>query len=82
MVFRNTLQTYPSNLFIFSLAFCEKEVTKIVFLLYAVEGYSHKEIGEKLDMAEGTSKWHLSNARKHLKERLHREENKIRKMVI
>lgn len=58
------------------------EVTKIVFLLYAVEGYSHKEIGEKLDMAEGTSKWHLSNARKHLKERLDREENKIRKMVI
>ena len=38
-----------------------------VFNLYVIDGYNHKEIGEKLNMSEGTSKWHLSNARKKLK---------------
>lgn len=38
-----------------------------VFNLYVIDGYNHKEIGEKLDMSEGTSKWHLSSARKKLK---------------
>ncbi|MCH2225544.1 MAG: RNA polymerase sigma factor, partial [Crocinitomicaceae bacterium] len=37
--------------------------TGMVFNLYVIEGYSHKEIGEKLEMSEGTSKWHLSTAR-------------------
>lgn len=43
------------------------EATRDVFLLYAVEGYNHREIGERLSISEGTSKWHLSNARKKLK---------------
>ena len=42
------------------------DATREVFYLYAIEGYSHKEIGERLDMSEGTSKWHLSVARKKL----------------
>lgn len=37
-----------------------------VFSLYIIEGYSHKEIAEMLDIPIGTSKWHLSNARKEL----------------
>lgn len=41
-------------------------VTRSVFNLFIVEGYSHKEIGQLLLMPEGTSKWHLSEARKHL----------------
>lgn len=41
--------------------------TKRVFKLYAIEGYPHKEIGQKLKISEGTSKWHLSEARKKLK---------------
>lgn len=45
-----------------------KPTTKQVFVLYVIEGYSHKEIGEMLDMSNGTSKWHLSVARKELKE--------------
>ncbi len=44
--------------------------SKEVFLLHALEGYTHIEIGEKLGMSEGTSKWHLSNARKILKEKI------------
>lgn len=46
------------------------EVSKRVFNLYVIEGYNHREIGEMLDMSDGTSKWHLSNARKILKEKI------------
>jgi RNA polymerase sigma factor (sigma-70 family) len=44
--------------------------THAVFILYAVEGYNHREIGEKLNISEGTSKWHLSEARKTLQQKL------------
>lgn len=37
-----------------------------IFILYAVEGYSHKEIAELKNISIGTSKWHLSEARKKL----------------
>lgn len=37
-----------------------------VFILYAVKGYSHKEISELKNISVGTSKWHLSEARKKL----------------
>ena len=36
---------------------------KLVFNLYAIEGYNHKEIGEMLNISEGTSKSNLSRAR-------------------
>jgi RNA polymerase sigma factor (sigma-70 family) len=44
------------------------EATKKVFNLFVIDGYSHKEIGELLDVSEGTSKWHLNAARQKLKE--------------
>ncbi len=40
--------------------------TQAVFNLYVMEGYAHKEIGGLLQISEGTSKWHLSEARKQL----------------
>ena len=40
---------------------------KIVFNLFAVEGYSHKEIAEALQIDEGTSRSQLNKARKNLK---------------
>jgi RNA polymerase sigma-70 factor (ECF subfamily) len=40
--------------------------TRAVFQLFVQEGYSHREIGELLEISEGTSKWHLSEARKFL----------------
>ena len=46
------------------------ERSRQVFNLYAVEGYSHREIAEHLEISEGTSKWHLSNARNQLKKLL------------
>ena len=42
--------------------------TRDVFVLYAIDGYTHVEIGKMLGISEGTSKWHLSTARKKLKE--------------
>jgi RNA polymerase sigma factor (sigma-70 family) len=39
-----------------------------VFNLFAIDGYSHKEVSDMLQISEGTSKWHLSFARKRLKE--------------
>ena len=41
-----------------------------VFMKYAIEGYNHREIGELLGISDGTSKWHLSNARKILKSKI------------
>ncbi|HMQ90667.1 MAG: sigma-70 family RNA polymerase sigma factor [Lewinellaceae bacterium] len=41
--------------------------TREVFWLYAVEGYNHAEIGERLGISDGTSKWHLSMARQKLR---------------
>lgn len=43
---------------------------RLVFNLYAIEGYSHKEIAEELGISEGTSKSQLSKARKQLREKL------------
>ena len=43
---------------------------KMVFNLYAIEGYSHKEIGETMGITEGASKSQLSRARAILKEQI------------
>jgi len=40
---------------------------KAVFNMYVMDGYSHKEIGEALNISIGTSKAHLSAARKKIK---------------
>jgi len=44
------------------------ESSRKVFNLFVVDGYSHKEIGELLNISEGTSKWHVNHARTRLKE--------------
>lgn len=51
--------------------------THKVFHLYAIEGYIHKEIAEKLNISEGTSKWHLSEARKKLKQLIYNTSTKL-----
>jgi RNA polymerase sigma-70 factor (ECF subfamily) len=47
---------------------------RVVFNLYAIEGYSHKEIGEKLGINENTSKSQYLRARAFLRERLEKIE--------
>lgn len=43
---------------------------KIVFNMFAIEGYSHGEIAETLGISENTSKSQYSRARAYLRERL------------
>lgn len=50
-------------------------VSRKVFNLYVIDGYSHKEIGEMLGMTEGTSKWHLSSGRKKIQEMMQKAIN-------
>lgn len=44
--------------------------THAVFVLYAIDGYTHREIAAHLGISEGTSKWHLSEARKILQQKI------------
>jgi len=41
--------------------------TKITFNLFAIDGYSYKEIAEELNVGYETVKWHVKEARKRLK---------------
>lgn len=50
--------------------------TAAVFNLYVIEGYSHKEIARLLSISDGTSKWHLNEARKQLQQKLKLQEAK------
>lgn len=64
-------------------SFYEEDILKVVrtlpptsqevFRLFAIEGYSHAEIAEHLQISEGTSKWHLSTARQKLRDLLEKE---------
>lgn len=45
-----------------------------VFNLFAIEGYSHKEIAEMLEVSEGTSKSQFARARKLLQNKIAEED--------
>ena len=46
---------------------------RLVFNLFAIEGYSHEEIAEQLEITVGTSKSQLSRARQSLQRMLEKE---------
>ena len=46
------------------------KATTTVFNLYVYDGFTHKQIGELLGISDGTSKWHVSEAKKQLKTEL------------
>ena len=46
---------------------------QIVFNLFAIEGYSHKEIAEQLGISEGTSKSQFARAKSLLQQKLAKE---------
>jgi RNA polymerase sigma factor (sigma-70 family) len=46
------------------------DTTRAVFNMFVMEAMSHKEIAEALKISEGTSKWHLFEARRVLKQRV------------
>ncbi len=55
---------------------------RTVFNLYAIEGFSHKEIAEKLGVSENTSKSQLSRARTHLQKFLLQAEEYLNDKLI
>lgn len=48
---------------------------RTVFNLYAIEGYTHEEIGEMLEISSGTSKSNLHKARQKLKQMILEADN-------
>lgn len=48
---------------------------RLVFNMYILDGYSHKEVSKKLGISEGTSKSNLSRARAILKKRIQEDQN-------
>lgn len=49
---------------------------RVVFNLFAIEGYGHKEIGEMLGISEGTSKSQYNRAKSLLRAKLIQEDGK------
>jgi len=48
---------------------------RLVFNLYQLYGYSHKEIAAMLDISEGTSKSNYHRAKQHLKKKIEASQN-------
>ena len=52
--------------------------SRAIFSLNAIEGYTHREISEMLDININTSKWHLSEAKKQLRKWISAAEKPVR----
>ncbi|OYQ37126.1 RNA polymerase subunit sigma-70 [Flavobacterium cyanobacteriorum] len=50
---------------------------RMVFSLYVIDGYSHKEIAEMLNITDGTSKSNLARARMILKDKIEAQQGRI-----
>ena len=50
---------------------------RMVFNLYAIEGYSHKEIADQLEIGESTSRSQLVKARKLLQEKVNAQHKSL-----
>lgn len=48
-------------------------MTAKVFNLYAIDGFKHQEIANMLQISEGTSMWHYSEAKRRIRELLRTE---------
>lgn len=85
----STSETYTSNEGLDMLQFEDleaeikalPEASRRVFMLFAIEGYKHDEIAKQLGINEGTSKWHVNNARTILKKRLRTSQAKNEKLL-
>jgi len=51
------------------------DVNRIIFNLFVMEGFSHKEIGELLQIPENTSKSHLHRAKNELQKKILKTQN-------
>ena len=54
------------------------DTAREVLNLFAIDGYSHKEIAEMLNFSEEASRWHLHKARKLMVEKMGKQNNTIK----
>jgi RNA polymerase sigma-70 factor (ECF subfamily) len=59
----------------FNMLKCLRPEERFVFNLYALEGYSHKEIAEEMELAESSSRSLLTRARKKLQTQIQKMNN-------
>ncbi len=52
-------------------------MTRTVFNMFVFEGYNHKEISEQLEISEGTSHWHVHQARNLLQKKINKAEQQF-----
>ena len=50
-------------------------MTRTVFNLFVFDGYNHKEISDQLAISEGTSHWHVHQARNMLQKKIKNSEH-------
>ncbi|RME19473.1 MAG: RNA polymerase sigma factor [Bacteroidetes bacterium] len=50
------------------------DTERFVFNLFTIEGYSHKEIGNMLNISEDTSRWYFNKAKSKLKDMLQKKQ--------
>lgn len=56
------------------------DTTREVLNLFAIDGYSHREISDMLNISEENSRWHLHKARKLLAEKLNIQKEKTQRV--
>ncbi|MEO1257316.1 MAG: RNA polymerase sigma factor [Bacteroidota bacterium] len=56
--------------------------SRTVFSLNVIEGYTHREISEMLDININTSKWHLAAAKKQLRKWIAAEEKPVQERPL
>ena len=56
-------------------------MTRTVFNMFVFEGYNHKEISEQLDISEGTSHWHVHQARNMLQKKINKVTEQLSQKV-
>lgn len=56
-------------------------MTRTVFNMFVFEGFNHKEISEQLDISEGTSHWHVHQARNMLQKKINKVAEQLQQKV-
>src|SRR5690606_29624500 len=69
-IVRSTAVEELSHKELLAMVQCLTPAYRMVFNLYAIDGYTHEEIGVILSISEGTSKSNLSKARERLRSML------------
>ena len=56
--------------------------SRLAFVLHTLEGYNHREVSEKLQISEGSSRWHVSTAKKELMKKIKAFTQNLKTIVL